>query len=97
MLLIITGSFTQLWPFWLVMSLVLGLFATLAVAVLLAYVAAWMQFKSAPREPMAWCPKKGHGHFRLGHVIPLPGTKTGMCPICYWEAISAPAKRLHNG
>lgn len=53
-----------------------------------AWLLAYVDYKSRPREPMEWCHK--HGHFRKGHCLPLAGTL--YCPQCYLEAMQQ-AKR----
>ena len=48
-----------------------------------AIVGGYLDVKSAPREPMEWCPT--HGHFRRGHCLPMADTL--VCPRCYLDSI----------
>lgn len=46
-------------------------------------IVAYVEFRSRPREEMAWCPK--HKHFRKQYIIKMGIAE--VCPICYLEAI----------
>lgn len=56
-----------------------------------AWLEAYAEFKSRPREPMDWCSK--HGFFRQKYALPVPGVPTvKMCPTCFWDSLQNSVK-----
>lgn len=76
---------------WVLVGFVVAVAITWVFVVVSAYLEAYAEFKSRPREPMDWCPK--HGYFRQKYSLPIPGVPTvRMCPSCFYHSLSESVK-----